>query len=290
MEFLENLDTLHCALGRVYPIRPPLFRCEKQLNGTYNLHYYSKRQGLEYYVMGILRRTLDVLYNTKIELRLLEKNSGEDHSVFSIQFEAAIGYTLDTTDMSAILSSAQKLFKTEPFISPSTFAILCPFYIMFDRNLIVKGCGTSVLRALPKILSGYRKLSDVARLVRPSLPLTFESIAEHQNCAFLIDFADCSLAGGVKGHSIKLSGQMMYTSSNDSILFISSPYITSLEDLHARGFSLSDVPLHDAKREFILASENFALEHKIISQLEELTQRLQETTKRVREEKKKTDK
>jgi hypothetical protein len=52
VEFLENLDTLHCALGRVYPIRPPLFRCERQKNGFYHLHYYSKRPNLEYYMMG----------------------------------------------------------------------------------------------------------------------------------------------------------------------------------------------------------------------------------------------
>ncbi|XP_055331352.1 guanylate cyclase soluble subunit beta-1-like isoform X2 [Paramacrobiotus metropolitanus] len=290
VEFLENLDTLHCALGRVYPIRPPLFRCETRKNGMYLLHYYSKRRNMEYYMMGLLRRTLDVLYKTKIELVLLEKNEHEDHCTFSISFsktgspnpgsiQEAVSAPLQPPD--SLMPSAR--------ISPSTFAALCPFYLIFTRDLVIKECGRSILLALPALVDAAHRLDQTARLVRPWLPLTFNNIVEHQNSVFLLDF-DCQTAGGVKERSLKLNGQMLYLPANDTMLFISSPYITSLEDLSAKGYSLSDVPLHDAKREFILASENFALEHKIISQLEDLTQRLQQTTKQVQDEKKKTDK
>lgn len=244
-------------------------------------------------MMGLLRRTICVLYKTHIELRLLNIVEEDNHSMFSIKFSKFMdGDFSDTSDtpMPQDIENSSRPFFNGHFISPASFAVFCPFYLMFDADMLIKGCGRSVLCVLPDLLSGERKLDALSRLVRPWLPLTFTSILEHQNSVFLLDFMDCGLAGGVKGRSLKLNGQMMHLPANNTVLFISSPYITSLEDLSAKGFALGDIPLHDAKREFILASENFALEHKIISQLEELTQRLQQTTKQVQDEKKKTDK
>ena len=83
---------------------------------------------------------------------------------------------------------------------------------------------------------------------------------------------------------------MLYLQDDDGIIFLCSPYITALDDLYRKGFSLADIPLYDAKRDFIMASEAFALGHQNFQQLEELTQRLQKTTKLIKEEKEKTDK
>ena len=55
-EFLSSLDTMHTRVALSYPqLRPPSFRCEKQDDGTLELHYTSHRSGLAPMVIGLLR-------------------------------------------------------------------------------------------------------------------------------------------------------------------------------------------------------------------------------------------
>ena len=88
---------------------------------------------------------------------------------------------------------------------------------------------------------------------------------------------------------MRLKGQMIYVAESDSILFLCSPSVTSLDDLCRRGLFLSDIPLHDATRDLVLLSEHFEQEYKLAQKLEVLTEELTKTYKELEDEKKKTD-
>jgi hypothetical protein len=54
--FLENLDLMHERIRVSYPeLRPPSFRVEHVAEGELRLHYLSEREGLEPFVLGLLK-------------------------------------------------------------------------------------------------------------------------------------------------------------------------------------------------------------------------------------------
>ena len=87
IEFLQNLDALHDHLSSIYPrMRAPSFRCtEREEDGATILHYYSERDGLEHIVIGIVRAVAKGLYNSSVEVEILQRKSEEcDHTQFVI--------------------------------------------------------------------------------------------------------------------------------------------------------------------------------------------------------------
>jgi len=82
-EFLTNLDGLHARLAMTYPrLNPPLFRLETIAPGRYRLHYGSTRQGLEPFVLGLVRG-LGKRCGQQVDLAV-ESVTGEGQAVFSV--------------------------------------------------------------------------------------------------------------------------------------------------------------------------------------------------------------
>lgn len=88
---------------------------------------------------------------------------------------------------------------------------------------------------------------------------------------------------------VKLRGQMIYMEKSDLMLFVCSPSVANLDDLHNTGLFLSDIPLHDATRDLVLLSEQFEAEYKVQKKLTMLTEQLNVMKCELEEEKKKTD-
>lgn len=74
--FLENLDVMHERIRMSYPeLRPPSFRVEHVAQGILRLHYVSEREGLEPFVLGLLKglsRRMGVEAEISGPLRLTE--------------------------------------------------------------------------------------------------------------------------------------------------------------------------------------------------------------------------
>ncbi len=66
-EFLENLPNFHSKVMLFYPnLSPPDFRVDKVSENEYQLFYYSHRQGLDAFVVGLVQG-LAKFYNEKVE-------------------------------------------------------------------------------------------------------------------------------------------------------------------------------------------------------------------------------
>jgi len=86
-EFLTNLPIFHNRIMLIYPkLTPPEFKVSNREEKSIHIHYYSKREGLQEFVRGLLYG-LGKMYNTVIEAELIESRiEGNDHEVFKVSW------------------------------------------------------------------------------------------------------------------------------------------------------------------------------------------------------------
>lgn len=86
-EFLVNLPLFHNRIMLMYPkLTPPEFKVDNITDNSVWIHYYSKRQGLQEFVRGLLIG-LAKMYEVKVNIELLQsRNYGSDHEIFKINW------------------------------------------------------------------------------------------------------------------------------------------------------------------------------------------------------------
>ncbi len=57
------------------------------------------------------------------------------------------------------------------------------------------------------------------------------------------------------GQHLKLKGQMMVLETGKHLIYLCSPYVTSIPELLQFGMRLTAMPLHDATRDLILLNQ-----------------------------------
>jgi hypothetical protein len=86
-EFLTNLPVFHNHIMMIYPkLTPPEFKVSDIEEKSIHIHYYSKREGLQEFVRGLLVG-LGKMYETPVEIMLLEsRDDGSNHEVFKVSW------------------------------------------------------------------------------------------------------------------------------------------------------------------------------------------------------------
>jgi hypothetical protein len=86
-EFLINLPAFHYRVMLIYPkLTPPEFKVSNIEEQSIYVHYFSKREGLEEFVRGLLTG-LGKMYNTPMEVEIIQsRNKGSDHEVFKVSW------------------------------------------------------------------------------------------------------------------------------------------------------------------------------------------------------------
>lgn len=86
-DFLHNLPLFHNRVMLIYPkLTPPEFKVSEVSENSLNLHYYSKREGLQEFVRGLIQG-LGKMFTTSITIELLQSRElGSDHEIFKISW------------------------------------------------------------------------------------------------------------------------------------------------------------------------------------------------------------
>jgi len=86
-EFLVNLPLFHNRIMLMYPkLTPPEFRVSDISENSIHVHYFSKREGLQEFVRGLLSG-LGKLYNTNVVIELLQtRDEGSSHEIFKVSW------------------------------------------------------------------------------------------------------------------------------------------------------------------------------------------------------------
>lgn len=84
-EFLSNLPEFHSRVAIVFPkLRPPEFKCTDISDSSIRLHYYSHREGLASFVIGLMHG-LGKMFKTPVSVQQVEaKEKGADHDIFEV--------------------------------------------------------------------------------------------------------------------------------------------------------------------------------------------------------------
>jgi len=88
-EFLRNLPDFHSRVAMIYPkLQPPRFTCTDITDRSLNLHYYSHREGLSEFVVGLMQG-LGKMFNTPTTVRqTAAKVNGADHDIFEVTWNS----------------------------------------------------------------------------------------------------------------------------------------------------------------------------------------------------------
>ena len=86
-EFLLNLPVFHNRVMLIYPkLTPPEFRISDVTERSIQVHYFSKRVGLQELVRGLLQG-LAKMYNSPAVIELLQsRDDGSDHEIFKVSW------------------------------------------------------------------------------------------------------------------------------------------------------------------------------------------------------------
>lgn len=86
-EFLCNLPLFHNRIMLMYPkLTPPEFKITDIEERSVCVHYFSKREGLQDFVRGLLQG-LGKMYKTAVNIELLQhRSSGADHEIFKVSW------------------------------------------------------------------------------------------------------------------------------------------------------------------------------------------------------------
>jgi hypothetical protein len=86
-EFLVNLPAFHNRVMLIYPkLTPPEFKVPHIEENSIHMHYFSKREGLQEFVRGLMQG-LGKLYGTPVNVALLQsRNEGSSHEIFKVSW------------------------------------------------------------------------------------------------------------------------------------------------------------------------------------------------------------
>lgn len=84
-DFLLHLPNFHTRVMMIYPkLQPPRFTCTDAGPGAIDLHYFTHREGLAPFVVGLVRG-LAQHFNRTVEIEVRQRRTeGADHDVFRI--------------------------------------------------------------------------------------------------------------------------------------------------------------------------------------------------------------
>lgn len=86
-DFLINLPLFHNRVMLIYPkLTPPEFKISDISENSLNLHYFSKREGLQEFVRGLIQG-LAIMFGVTASITLLQtRDLGDSHEIFNVSW------------------------------------------------------------------------------------------------------------------------------------------------------------------------------------------------------------
>jgi two-component system, sensor histidine kinase len=121
------------------------------------------------------------------------------------------------------------------YLTAEEFAHLFPFHFAFGPELRIMRLGAALSRIYPQLQTGTA-LGEHFRIKRPHIAATFEEISQRQQQLFILQPLN---------EAPPLRGQMLLLSTQNVIVFLGAPWITSLQQLSKTALTLADFAIHD---------------------------------------------
>ena len=209
-DFFSNIDGLHeqiKATGWYDDQMLPSFRCEfdnsrSNLGNTskeqqchcsnINIHYYTNRRHILYFVSGTLQATASTLFNLRIKVRVSPNpDPNSPHQMFFItpSDTSSTATNAQIHNLSANIGSVSSN-PAHSRLSVRTFCDSFPFHVIFDRMMTVRQLGSALLKmAKPCLCTSTPdrlQLDFLFNVVQPSVKMSFSAFLSRLNAAFVL--------------------------------------------------------------------------------------------------------
>ncbi|CAI2354856.1 unnamed protein product [Caenorhabditis sp. 36 PRJEB53466] len=309
-------------------LRGPSFRCEENPDGTLLLHYFTGRPGLYHIVKGVVKEVAKLVFNLDITLvvhgrtqRSVHMNNGErveEHVVFLVKNIGEPRRDSDGSTASLLTSSGpdfSEILDDNLRMSLEDFSRALPYHFVLDESCKLVQCGAELYNHIPnELLQPGTPILRIFEINRPQIPLDFENICNFINAVFVLQvktsplkkkhmdemtkeerkqeiesMEETAVSEPTQGCHLKLKGQMMMLSTKKHIIYLCSPYVTSINELMQFGMRLTAMPLHDATRDLILLNQQRLSDVEVNLQLEANNEQLEHMKRELEVERQKTD-
>ena len=95
------------------------------------------------------------------------------------------------------------------FITPKMICDVFPFHLVFDKELIVKQCGSNIQKLRPRQQYTGGRMTDLFLMIKPHIPFTFDSILRFINATFFLELVNNSSDPGDEGVTSSLVAARM---------------------------------------------------------------------------------
>ncbi len=137
-------------------------------------------------------------------------------------------------------------------LSPASFVEAFPFHVVVDGEMKIVQLGAALRKACPGLKPGQH-WNDGFEIVKPELStVSLDEIEAQANSVFLVRH---------RGTELTLRGQMILEDDPRCGYFLSSPWVTDLNQRSRFRLAIKDYPLHDASADllFLLRSRDVAM-------------------------------
>ncbi|XP_032674743.1 soluble guanylate cyclase 89Db-like isoform X4 [Odontomachus brunneus] len=272
-DFLQSVDNIHMQMRFTYPKMksPSMYTTHVDPQGVV-LVYRSTRQGFTHYLMGQLFQIAKDLYDTELNIRVLETSNNIPGSR-----NVMVKFRIDFDNCQYIAKNNRMktpLGRELPPISCTFFLRLFPFGVVMNKEMRILGAGDKLLQAwggTTSILSKH--VTEVFKLRRPKgISFTWGNVMYLHSVIFELELirandhhtvvnsgdtpstsSSLDRRGSQGARSILLKGQMRYIEDIKAIIFLCSPLINSLDELLNMGLYLNDLNPHGMSKELVLA-------------------------------------
>ncbi|XP_019696259.1 soluble guanylate cyclase 89Da [Harpegnathos saltator] len=272
-DFLQSVDNIHMQMRFTYPKMksPSMYTTHVDPQGVV-LVYRSTRQGFTHYLMGQLFQIAKDLYNTELDIRVLETSNNIPGSR-----NVMVKFRIDFDNRQYIAKNNRMktpLGRELPPISCTFFLRLFPFGVVMNKEMRILGAGDKLLQAWGGTASILNKhATEIFKLRRPKgISFTWGNVMYLHSVIFELELirandhhtainsgdapstsSGLDRRGSQGARSILLKGQMRYIEDIKAIIFLCSPLINSLDELLNMGLYLNDLNPHGMSRELVLA-------------------------------------
>ncbi|CAD5219186.1 unnamed protein product [Bursaphelenchus okinawaensis] len=295
-EFLDNLSPMHYFIDNVafqHDLQGPSFRCEANSDGSLKLHYYSERKAMFPMVKGLLKRAAQLLFNLEVTVvvveRLQEKKANviTEHVIFNINSDVSLVKPVSPALL--VLSKRPKDLRST--ISITDLCNLYPFHMCFTKQMILEHCGQFIFKEFNLANKRMVKLSDLFTLTSPEdLSLSFKNILNYLNTPFIFKAKQTLSRNKAQAKPLIIKGQMMTVGTNgEYMLFMGSPFFSTIGELAESNMFISDYPRHDTTRDLIMLNQTRLSQQEINRKLEDQAENLRNMAAELDEKRRRTD-
>lgn len=248
------------------------------------LIFTSQRPIVAWLLLGAMRVLTKLLFGFEAEIGMVPDE--RDFKKYHYRFGS-----LAAEDSVEVHEEAQAVpeMPNSTEINSMMLSRFAPWHFIINRDMEFVQVGSGFNKLFKKYFRTFgRSLVTYLQFKRPKeLTVNFYEISRRTNTPFLLSLCSPPGCDSFYAKDLDIKGQMTFCPETDTILFIGSPFLDSLEGLTKNGLYISDIPLFDATREVILVGEQARAQDGLRRRMDKLKSSIEEANAAVIKERKK---